>query len=148
MTKETFDAVSIEDNDIDDIRSNERVIEILHPRTREPVGIRVTIVSVDDEKLSKLKRSIQDRRMYLEARGKTFKAEEIEENGLNLKVAAMTGWEWYAPEGKKQANYKGRVPDFTRKDVTEVLTEKKWFGDQINTAIGETEAFFDKSSPS
>lgn len=137
--------------DIATIKTSDLTIEILHPATGEKIGIRVNLVSIDDERLMKQKRAITDRRLYLEARGKTFKAEEIEENKTNLLFAAMTGWDWYAQPATndmpaiEQPTFRGSVPDFDRRSVTAVLTELPWFNDQVNEAIGETQAFFGNS---
>lgn len=137
--------------DIANIKPVARTIEIRHPATGRPIGIRVSLVSIDDERLTKVKRAITDKRLHLEARGKTFKAEEIEENRIKINMTAMTGWEWYNPTGKQgdegydaeeQATFNGEVPDYKPSNVRAVLTELSWFGDQINEAIGETESFF------
>lgn len=137
------------------IAPTERKIEILHPGTGERLGVRVGVMHIDDERLTKMKRKITDRRLYLEARGKTFKAEEIEENKNELLFAAMTGWDWYNPTGAEgddgfdadaAPEFEGeRDPDFNRKTVNAVLTKLPWFSDQVNEAIGDTKAFFTTS---
>lgn len=145
--------------DIATIKTTDRTIEILHPATGEKLGIRCTIVSVDDERLTKVKRDITNRRLYLEQRGKTFKAEEIEENKSNLLFAATTDWQWYAQdavlddngkvitEARDKPTFNGEAPDFNRKNFNAVIASLPWFGDQINEAVGETKAFFDNSKP-
>lgn len=138
-------------SDLANIKPTSRTIEIRHPGTGRPLGVRVPLVSLDDERLTKLKRSITDKRMHLEARGKTFKAEDIEANRLSIIMTAMTGWEWYNPTGKEgdegydpeeQATFNGEIPEYKPSNVRAVLTELTWFGDQINEALGETESFF------
>ncbi len=142
--------------DLATIKTAERTFEILHPGSGDKLGVRCTIVHVDDERLMKVKRHITDRRLYLEARGKQFKSEEIEENKQNLLFAATTDWEWYNPtgaEGDKEfdanamPSFNGEIPDFTRKNFNNVITALPWFGDQINAEVGETKAFFDNSKP-
>jgi len=137
--------------DLSQIKTGDRTIEILHPATGEKLGVRVNLVSIDDERLTKAKRVITDRRLYLEARGKVFKAEEIEENKINLLFAAMTGWEWYAQQATDDTpaidapTFHGEIPEFNRRNVNAVLYELAWFNDQVNEAIGETKAFFEPS---
>lgn len=143
--------------DLANIQTNDRTIEILHPGNGERIGVRVTVMHIDDERLAKIKRGITDRRLYLEARGKVFKAEEIEENKNNLLFGAMTGWEWYNPTGKEgdegfdasaAPSFDGdNNPDFNRKNVNAVLTKLPWFSDQVNEAVGDTKAFFSPSKP-
>lgn len=130
--------------DLAEIKPVVRTIEIRHPGTSRPLGVRVNLASLDDERLAKVRRSIQDKRLYLEQRGKTFKSEEIEANRLTILTTAITGWEWYSPTGDAtdMPQFKGEVPEFSRANVREVLTTLTWFGDQINEALGETESFF------
>ena len=132
-------------SDLSEIQPVSRTIEILHPGNGRPIGVRVSLMSLDDERLSKIRRAITDKRLHLEARAKTFKAEEIEANRMAILTTAITGWEWYSPTGEKEdcAKFKGEVPDFNRTNVKEVLTDLSWFGDQINEALGETESFFE-----
>jgi hypothetical protein len=141
--------------DIAQIVTASRAIEILHPGTGDRLGVRVNVVHIDDERLAKEKRRITDRRIYLEARGKTFKAEEIEENKNILLFTAMTGWDWYNPTGKTgdkgydenaTPTFDGaEQPEFDQKTVFAVLRKLPWFSDQINEAVGETKAFFTPS---
>jgi hypothetical protein len=127
--------------DLSQIKTTDRTIEALHPSTGEKVGIRITLISIDDE------------RMRLEARGKHFKAEDLESNKVNILAAAMTGWNWYNPTGTEgdkdydpdgQTTWNGEVPEFNRKNVVAILSDPKavWLQDQINEAVGETKAFF------
>lgn len=144
--------------DIASIKSADRTIEIVHPATGAAIGVRINLVSIDDERLAKLRRSITDRRLALEQRRKTFKAEDIEANVIDICFTAMLGWEWYNPTGKAgdegydadaALTWQGSVPDFTRKNVAAILSDEgmSWFKDQINEAISETKDFFKASKP-
>jgi len=139
------------------IKSGDRIIEITNPATAENIGVRVTLMSIDDERMQKVKRRITDERLRLEQRGKVFKAEEIEENRNNILFTAMTLWEWYNPTGKTgdkgydadaMPSFDGNdKPEFNRRNVVEVLTKLPWFSDQVNEAVGDTKAFFATSKP-
>lgn len=129
--------------DISTIKTNARTIEILHPGDGSPLGVRVNLVSIDDEALTKIKRKITDDRLHMEARGKSFKAEQVEDNKHNILFAAINNWEWY--DG---TTFHGDVPEFNRKNVLAVFIELPWFADQINEAVGDTKAFFDNSKAS
>jgi hypothetical protein len=143
--------------DISTIKTTDRVIDILHPGTGDKLGIRVCVVSIDDDRLTKAKRAITDRRLHLEARAKNFKAEELEENKNNLLLAAIIGWEWYAQdevkddngkvitEARERPSFNGEVPEFNRRNVLAVISDLPWFATQINEAIGETDTFFSNS---
>ena len=142
--------------DLSKIKASERTVEILHPGTGEKLGVRVPLVSIDDDRMKAVKRSITDRRLHLEQRGKHFKAEEIEENRNNLLFKAMTGWEWYNPTGNEgdegydadaMPDFGGEVPEFNRRNVVAVFEAMSWFRDQLDEAIGDEKAFFDNSKP-
>lgn len=137
--------------DLANIKPVPRVLEIMHPGTGMPLGVRVNLVSLDDERLTKIRRSITDKRLHLEQRGKNFKAPELEENRLAVLVAAITGWEWYNPTGEEgdkgydpeaMPSFGDEEPDFKPVNVRAVLSTLTWFGDQVNQALGETESFF------
>lgn len=142
--------------DLSNIQPVERKIEILHPGTKQPIGLRCGIVAIDDDRLAKLKRDINDEQLRLNQRGKFLKTEEIEDNTQKLLFAAMTGWEWYNPTGKvgdkdydadATPNFHGEVPEFNRKNVKAVTTELKWIAEQLKDGIGDTDAFFTTSNP-
>ncbi len=130
--------------DLSTLVPSERTIEILSPGTKQPIGVRVFLLSINDDKLKKLKRSFQDERYRMEAKGKNFKAENFENNANELSFAAMTGWEFYSPTDNKddQAKFNGSVPEFTKKNVFDVFDKLPWFRDQIGQEMGDDEAFF------
>lgn len=126
--------------DLTEILPSERVVEILHPGTEEPIGVRVTLMSITDERLKKLKRKFQDERLRLEARGKNFKSDELEENRDELAFKAMTSWDWYG-----DATFNGKKPEFNQANVLAVLQKLVWFRDQIEAEIGDEKSFFSPS---
>lgn len=120
---------------------SERLIDILHPFSGEKLGVSVSLMSYDDPRMKRVRRSITNRRLHLDARGKHFKAEEIEENNHDLCFNAMTGWNW---EG--DATFNGKKPEFNKPNVIAVFTELPWFRDQIDEAIADEKAFFTASN--
>ena len=123
--------------DLKDIKPTERQISILHPGTGEDLGITVTVLSINDPEMVKIKRRIQDQRLTLERKGKGFKSDDIEENRDMLTFSAMKGWKW---AGKTTFN--GDKPEFNRKNVYTVFKELTWFRDQIEEEISDESAFF------
>ena len=112
--------------DICEIKPVEREIEIVHPKSGEPLGIKVTVLSLNDPKMASLKRRIINQRLDLERRGKTFKADDIEENNVSLLIAAMVDWKW---EG--ESSFMGEKPEFNEKNIKAVFE-----------AVGDEESFF------
>jgi hypothetical protein len=140
--------------DIAGLKPIERTIEINNPGTGSPLGIRVRVVSIEDERLKRVKRSITDERFQLERRNKSPKSEDIEANAIRLLWAACLGWEWYNPTGTDgdigfdagaAPDFHGEVPEFNERNFKRVCNDLPWFADQITTEIDETKAFFDNS---
>ena len=144
--------------DISAIQPSNRTVEIVHPADPAmTIGIRVSIVSINDERVKKVRRKIQDEKLRLESRGKAFKADDVESNTNELLFNAMTGWEWYNPTGKpgdkgfdeaRQASWKGNPsPEFNRATVMSILNDPTayWIADQISEAISDEKAFFSNS---
>ena len=124
--------------DISAIRPSERTIEIKHPVSGENLGIRVTLMSPDDERLKPTIRAINDKAIYLKQRSKSFSADEVEANNIRLMVATITGWEWYG----KEVSFKGKKPECTPENIREVFTVLEWFKKQIDEELSETKSFF------
>lgn len=123
--------------DISDIKAGERTIEIVHPKTKEELGIKVHLVSLDDDRVAKTRRKILNRKLQLQSKGKNVKAEEIEENNSEFVFSAMTGWEWNG-----DATFRGSKPEFTKDKVFEVFKSLPWFEEQIDAALGDETAFY------
>lgn len=123
--------------DLNELKPQERVVEILSPGTKQEIGIRVTLLHISDDRLVKLRRKFLDERYRLEAKGKTMKSEIYESNLNELAFTAMTGWEWYG-----DITMDGKKPDFTRPNVMQVFEKHPWFRDQIGEEVSDSEAFF------
>lgn len=143
--------------DLSGLKPARRTIEIKHPGEGTNLGVRVHIKSIDDPCHQELKRAITDRSLYLQQRGKTFKAEEIEENMRKLLFNTVDGWEWYNPTGEegdpgydpeRMPSFEGEVPVCNQRNFNRVMIALPWFQDQINEEASERKAFFDRSSPS
>lgn len=123
--------------DISTLIPSERIIEIKHPVTEQPLGIRVNIISLNDDRMKQIRRRFINKRIELEKRGKSFKADDIEANEYDLLVACITGWDWYG-----ETTFNGSKPDFNELNVRNVLNSLSWFKDQVSEAIGDDKAFF------
>ena len=108
--------------DISTLIPSERIIEIEHPVSKELLGIRVNIISLNDDRLKQIRRKFINKRIELEKRGKSFKADDIEANEIELLLACITGWDWYG-----ETDFKGSKPEFNEMNVRNVLTSLSWF---------------------
>lgn len=123
--------------DISQISYVEKTVEIKHPATKEALGITVTLMSPDDPRLEVTKSKIMDERLALEAKGKNFKAEQINKNRDMILFRAMTKWEWSG-----DMNFEGEKPEFVQVNVLKVFNKLPWFRQQIDEAFSELEGFF------
>lgn len=128
--------------DISRVKPSEAMLDILHPGTGEQLGITVGCLSLDDEQMKKIKRKINDERIHLEKRGKTFDSAKIDENASVLLFSAMTGWEWGKDQSGEQVTFNGEIPPFNKSNVLKVFDELPWFRDQVLEKVGETKSFF------
>lgn len=138
--------------DLATIKPSEITLDIVHPANDElKVGLRIGLLSMTDPRMKKVRRKILDEKLRRESKGKNFKAEEIEENQNELILNAMTSWEWYNPTGKigdkgfdadADLTFHGQKPEFTRKNVFDVLNELEWVAEQISEAISDEKRFF------
>lgn len=123
--------------DLSTLKPVERIVSILHPATGVEIGVNVTLVSLTDDSMKRIKRNIQNEKLRLEQRGKSFKADDMEENGKTLLFSAMKGWEW-----SNGATFNGSVPTFNQANVFKVLDELPWFRQQLEEAVSDEAAFF------
>lgn len=137
--------------EITEIKAVERTVEIVHPSTKLPIGLRFGMVSLQDDRLEKVKKNIREQALNNERRGKSWKVEDIDHNKNRLMFAACTGWEWYdaTPENERGAGYKedpatfhGVKPEWNIKNFIDVSTELPWVREQLDEELGDTEAFF------
>lgn len=140
--------------ELTNLKPTDRTIEIVSPVTGQPIGIRVRVMSIEDDRLKRIKRQITDESLKLQAKNKAFKADELERNANMLMFGGTLGWEWYNPTGSEgdegyDANqmpaFHGEQPDYNQKNFVALVTEITWIGEQIQEAIGETKSFFDLS---
>ena len=124
--------------DISTLIPSERLIEIKHPVTEQNIGIRVNIISLNDDKMKQIRRRFINKRLELEKRGKSFKADDIESNEIDLLIACIVGWDWYGDD-VKFGDFK---PEFNEMNVRKVLNTLPWFKEQISEAVGDDKAFF------
>lgn len=138
---------------LNEILPAERTIDITHPGNGSPVGLQMTIVSIEDDRLKTVKRNINDESLKLQARNKAFKADDLERNGEMLLFTATLGWKWYNPTGKEgdagfdpeaEGNVDGQQPEFNKREFYALIRRFPWIATQLREAVDEEKAFFTK----
>lgn len=122
--------------DIFDIQANSRTIDIVHPVTQEPTGLKVTLLPRSDAKVEAAQRKISNRR--LASRSTKVTAESLEADGLELLIAHVESWEWTG-----SATFQGKKIECTPENVRLVLKSASWIKEQIDREAGSSEAFFE-----
>ena len=120
--------------DIATIVPTTRTIDILHPATKEPIGLRIDLRPESHPSVREAVRKITNDRLNL--RGK-LSAERMEANRLDVLIASIDGWCW---EG--DTTFEGEKLAFAEPNVRKVLKKLPWIRDQVDIALAETEEFF------
>lgn len=126
--------------DIASITAAARTVDITHPATGEPIGLKVELLPDSDDKVQTAKRKWLNERLQ---RNKKLTVEAAEAHSINVIEAAVTGWKW---EG--DLTFHGEKPTFTPGALRKVLKELPWVKAQIDTELGDEAAFFRNSGQS
>jgi uncharacterized protein YbcI len=106
-------------------------MELEHPASGEALGMHVKVLGVDSERYQKALRKQQDKR--LKKRNKTIKAEELENEGIELLAQCVAEWEGFT--------YNENELECNLENVRWFLKTYKWAKDQIDDFIGDRSNF-------
>lgn len=120
--------------DLSTIVATERTIDIKHPRTGQPVGLRITLLPNSHPNVRAASRKALNER--LTNRNKAT-AERIESVRMDLLVAAIDGWEW-----RGDLTFRGNKPEAEPAAIREVLAALPWVADQLDNEMGDQTEFF------
>jgi hypothetical protein len=120
--------------DISTIVAAERTVEIKHPGTSEPIGLKITVLPDSDQKVKAMRRKWLNERLQ---RGMKITAEKLEVQQLQIIESAVSGWEWGG-----DLNFHGEKPAFTEGNLRKVLKELPWIKTQLDEELGDEAAFF------
>lgn len=121
--------------DITSIAPNERTVEINHPGTGEPIGLRVTMRPESAPEVEAVRRKWLNEK--LQRRSGRMTAERLEELQIALITAAVTGWEWGG-----ELTFEGEKPEFSDANLRKVLKKLGWVKSQLDEELGDEAAFF------
>lgn len=121
--------------DILSIQPSTIKIDIKHPATAAPIGLVIECVSLEDDRVKTVERSIKNR--ALRGGRNTVTAEMIEGNTIEILAAAVVGWEW--ADGLTLGDLKN--PPLNKANAAKVMAVS-WIAKQVDTALGDEAAFF------
>lgn len=113
-------------------------VEITHPSTSKPIGLRVECVSLESDPVKAIERQIKN--AALKSGRSTMTADKLERNTIALLSAAIVGWSW--AEGLTLGSLAS--PALTLENKAKLLAVP-WIAKQIDTALGDEAAFFSTS---
>jgi hypothetical protein len=123
---------------------NSTVVEIFHPETLEPIGLKITLASPESEKVKAMRNERTNRRLSAMQKGSkkaTFTVEEMEAETVAILVAATQSWELAG-----DASLWGERPECTAENVKRLYTTPglEWIRKQVDEAFGDQGRFFQK----
>ena len=115
------------------------VVEILHPVTGEPLGIRITIHSSDSDVARNMIRAQATTRLHhLRSKKRSILTqEEVEAEGTEYLVKCTVGWEGVEENGTPLS----ATPENLRRVYS--TPAYRWLRQQVDEAIAERGLFFD-----
>lgn len=113
-------------------------IEIRHPVTNEPLGMKVRVASYQSERVKKVQRKLANAALRDQKRNpkKPVTVEETEEKAFEIVAAAVLDWSGFERDGEALA--------CTPENVLSVIENSDlWFiSEQIDKAADDQAAFF------
>lgn len=121
-------------------------VEIVHPVTKDGVGLFVTVLGKHSQVFRDIVKDRVDRRIKEEAqankRGKEVPpktADEAERQAIELLAACTLAWD--SGEGEPYWTLRGEKLSYNVPNAIKVYTEILWIREQIDEAIGDLENF-------
>lgn len=117
--------------DISQLVNSEDLFELnlVDPKSEEPLGIRVMIRSSESDAVKKVVRQHSDK--FLSSRKKKLTTDKVEAEYLDRAAASIASWDW------GDHNWKGEKPELTFEKAREVVEEAGWIYDQVSAASNE-----------
>lgn len=101
-----------------DLKPNTVTVELKHPGTGLPLGVRVDVQSMQSDAVKAVERTLKNK--ALKSGRNNVTAEKIDDNTVLILAAAVVSWEFYIPvlvpetvdgQGKKVQAVLGEVPN-------------------------------------
>jgi hypothetical protein len=121
--------------DILDIKPQTITIDLIHPKTNKPVGIKVELQSLESDAVKSVQRAIANK--ALRGGRNSTTAEKMEANSMAILAATIVSWEW--ADGLTLGDIK--KPACTDENKQKLLSNPVWSA-QIDRALGDESAFF------
>jgi len=108
-----------------DVANQGEWLELEHPVTGEPLGVRIKLAGIDSDYYKKEMRRQQNRRLKKGIRN--ISAEELEAETISLLVACTLEWE--------NVEYDGTPLECNAENVRKIYKEFSWIREQVDVFI-------------
>jgi hypothetical protein len=112
----------------------ERGIDIKHPATEQPIGLRITLLPDHHSQVKAASRKAVNDRLI--SRGKVT-AEKMEAGRTDMLVASVGGWEF-----QDELTFHGEKPAFSEQALRKLFKELPWVAEQVDLELGNRAEFF------
>jgi hypothetical protein len=129
--------------DIASIKPVDRKVKILHPATKEELGIVVTIMSPRDKRLDGLRNQQAQKQLNLQTKNKAQKVDDLKNDRRKILFSAITNWEWGTDPDGEPNSFNGERPNSITPLVLKEIddSDAAFIIEQIDDAFGEWESF-------
>lgn len=116
---------------------------ITHPRTGDPIGLKLELQSMESPAMKAIQRQITDEAQRLRIRGKFIKADEIDNNSNELYITAIVDWEWSKGSDGQPLTLDGDPkPPCNIVNKKTLIERVPGITSQIDDALGQQNRFF------
>jgi hypothetical protein len=127
--------------DILSLTPNTITVDLKHPGSDQPIGVKVELQSLESDEVKAVERSLKNR--ALKSGRNNVTAEKIDDNTVAILSAAIVGWE-FADGASLGDDKKPACNAANKRKLLQVPALAK----QIDNALGNEAAFFEKSATS
>jgi hypothetical protein len=117
---------------------NKRVeLQLLHPVTQEPTGVKFWVTSSNSDAAKKAIKSTYNARVAREKASKDWGADDVEKAALKSMAACIVEWDF---AGNSLGDL-GIDPELTLENAMKVLSDAPWIYAQVASVVNDLEAF-------
>ncbi len=124
--------------DISSVIASEREVDIVHPVTQEPIGLKLTVRPDSAPEV----RAVERKWLTMGLRGRRITAEQMESRGIEILVAHVSGWAWGNDTNGEACTFDGGTPEFNEPNLRKVLKALPWIKKQLDVEAGNDSGFF------
>src|SRR5690349_4947876 len=110
-------------------------LDVLHPISEKPLGIRMQIRSDGSPAAKEVLRAHTSRNIERGMKGKTRTGLDIEQENAELAAFYIASWDWGSN------TYDGKVPELSMDNAIDILRKEDWLYQQVVKAARTIENF-------